>query len=67
MLGRTSALGGFWQSVTGAPLHDESDEAAALREVREETGWDVTASLQPLQVSYSYALRDDLRNRWDQI
>jgi lipoyl(octanoyl) transferase len=67
MLRRTRARGGFWQGVTGAPLHDEPDEAAALREVREETGWDVTTSLQPLQVSYSYALRDDLRDRWDQI
>jgi lipoyl(octanoyl) transferase len=67
MLRRTRARGGFWQGVTGAPLPDETDEAAVLREVREETGWDVSASLQPLRVSYSYTLSDDLRGRWDLI
>ncbi len=48
-------------------MHGETDEAAALREVREETGWDVSASLQLLDLSYSYALQDDLRDRWDQV
>jgi lipoyl(octanoyl) transferase len=67
MLRRTPARGGFWQGVTGAPLLGETDEAAALREVREETGWDVSASLQLLDLSYSYALQDDLRDRWDQV
>ena len=67
LLRRTPARGGFWQGVTGAPRDGETDEAAALREVREETGWDVSASLQPLDLSYSYALRDDLRDRWDQV
>ncbi len=67
MLKRTAARGGFWQAVTGAPLRGETDEAAGLREVREETGWNVAASLQSLGVSYSYTLHDDLRDRWDQI
>ena len=67
MLRRTPARGGFWQGVTGAPLHGETDEAAALREVREETGWDVSASLERLELSFSYALRDDQRDRWDQV
>lgn len=66
MMRRTPARGGFWLGVTGAPLHGETDEAAALREVREETGWDVSTSLQLLDHSYSYVLRDDLRDRWDQ-
>ena len=67
MLRRTPARGGFWQGVTGAPLHGETDQAAALREVREETGWDVSASLQLLDLRYSYALQVDLRDRWDQV
>lgn len=67
MLKRTVARGGFWQGVTGAPLRGETDKAAALREVREETGWDVTASLQSLGVSYSYTLHDGLRDRWDRV
>ena len=67
MLRRTPARGGFWQGITGAPLNGETDEAAAQREVREETGWDVSASLRPLDLCYTYALRDDLRDRWDQV
>ena len=67
MLRRTPARGGFWQPVTGAPLRGETDEAAALREVREETGWDVSVSLQPLDLNYSYGLDDDLRDRWDRV
>ena len=39
MLRRPPARGGFWQSVTGAPLPGESDSDAAIREVREETGY----------------------------
>ena len=33
--------GGFWQGVTGAPEREETDEQAAVREVLEETGFDV--------------------------
>ncbi len=67
MMRRTAARDGFWQGVTGAPLGGETDEAAALREVRGETGWDVSGSLQRLELDYSYGLRDDLRDRWDQV
>jgi lipoyl(octanoyl) transferase len=67
MMRRTPARGGFWQGVTGAPLGGETDEAAALREVREETGWNVSGSLQRLDLNYSYCLRADLRDRWDQV
>jgi dATP pyrophosphohydrolase len=64
MLRRLSARGGFWQSVTGAPLAGETDTEAAIREVREEIGYDVSASIIPLAVGYSYALRPELADRW---
>ncbi len=37
MLARTQPAG-FWQSVTGSLGHDETPQAAAQRELREETG-----------------------------
>jgi 8-oxo-dGTP pyrophosphatase MutT (NUDIX family) len=64
MLRRPPARGGFWQSVTGAPLAGETDTEAAIREVYEETGYDVSASIIALGVSYSYALRPELAVRW---
>jgi lipoyl(octanoyl) transferase len=64
MLRRPPARGGFWQSVTGAPLAGETDTAAAIREVHEETDYDVSANVFPLGVSYSYALRPELADRW---
>jgi 8-oxo-dGTP pyrophosphatase MutT (NUDIX family) len=38
MLRRKADRGGFWQSVSGHLERDESADAAARREVREETG-----------------------------
>lgn len=67
MLRRSPARGGFWQGVTGAPLDGETDEAAAIREAREETGWDITATLLPLSVDYSYALAGGSGARWQEI
>jgi 8-oxo-dGTP pyrophosphatase MutT (NUDIX family) len=64
MLRRLPARGGFWQTVTGAPLAGETDADAAIREVHEETGYDIRAGLIPLGVSYSYALRPELADRW---
>jgi lipoyl(octanoyl) transferase len=64
MLRRLPARGGFWQSVTGAPLAGETDAEAAIREVREETGYEVSASIIPLGIGYSYALRPELAERW---
>jgi len=50
LLRRTDEWGGFWQGVTGAPEWDESDEAGAVREVREETGF--TVSVYPIDFRY---------------
>jgi 8-oxo-dGTP pyrophosphatase MutT (NUDIX family) len=67
MLRRPPGRGGFWQSVTGAPLAGETDIEAAIREVHEETGYEVSASIIRLGVSYSYSLRPELADRWDAI
>jgi 8-oxo-dGTP pyrophosphatase MutT (NUDIX family) len=64
MLRRIASRGGFWQGVTGAPLAGETDAEAAIREVREETGYDVRSSVIPLNLSYRYALRPELAERW---
>jgi lipoyl(octanoyl) transferase len=44
MLRRIPTRGGFWQGLTGAPHPHESDDEAAVREVREETGFDVSGA-----------------------
>ena len=41
--------------MTGAPKPGESDAEAVVREVREETGYDVAGTIQP--VGYRYELR----------
>jgi lipoyl(octanoyl) transferase len=64
MLRRTPARGGFWQGVTGAPLPGEADVDAAVREVREETGFDVTSTIFALGRSYAYSPRRELAERW---
>ncbi len=60
LLRRTRELGGFWQGVTGAPEPGESDTDAAVREVREETGFDVSGTIRP--VGYRYELRPGPHN-----
>jgi dihydroneopterin triphosphate diphosphatase len=67
MLRRLPQRGGFWQSVTGAPFHGETELDAAAREVREETGFDVRATLRPVGVTYSYALDPRTAHRWEEI
>jgi 8-oxo-dGTP pyrophosphatase MutT (NUDIX family) len=67
MLRRCAPRGGFWQGVTGAPLPGETDAEAAAREVREETGFDVTGRLFPLGSSYAYRLPSELAARWEQL
>jgi 8-oxo-dGTP pyrophosphatase MutT (NUDIX family) len=60
MLRRTAQFGGFWQGVSGAPEWQESDEQGAIREVHEETGFDVAASLQRIGFRYELHREDDL-------
>jgi lipoyl(octanoyl) transferase len=67
MLRRCPARGGFWQGISGAPLAGETDTDAAVRESLEETGFDVADSIFPLGVSYSYALRPELADHWEQL
>ena len=52
LLERIPENGGFWQGVTGAPEWGESDDAAALRELREETGLDAV----PRPIGFRYDL-----------
>jgi 8-oxo-dGTP pyrophosphatase MutT (NUDIX family) len=64
MLRRRPERGGFWQGVTGAPLPGESDVEAAIREVREETGYDVRERLRELGTRYDHAVRPETAERW---
>jgi len=67
MLRRPPRRGGFWQGVTGAPHHGETDADAAVREVREETGFDVTGTIRFVPVGYAYQLRPDRAAHWHQV
>jgi lipoyl(octanoyl) transferase len=58
LLRRSPARGGFWQPVTGRIERGESVEAAARRELREETGADVP--VEPLSYRHSFALDPSL-------
>ncbi len=67
MLRRTPARGGFWQGVTGAPLPGESDLEAAIRETREESGYDVRDRLISLGARYAHALSPEEAERWSSL
>lgn len=67
MLRRNPDRGGFWQPVTGAPLARESDLDAAIREVREETGLDVSETIFPLDVRYRYRLDPVRTMHWERL
>jgi dihydroneopterin triphosphate diphosphatase len=57
---------GFWQSVTGSLDHgDEALEAAAAREVREETGIDAAhGTLARWKVAYTFEIYQQWRHRF---
>ncbi len=58
LLRRSAARGGFWQQVTGRVEPGESPEAAARRELLEETGAD--AVVEPLGYRHAFALDPSL-------
>ena len=56
---------GFWQSVTGSVEGDETPLQAAIREVHEETGLDVSQyNLQDWQASNVYEIYPHWRHRY---
>jgi 8-oxo-dGTP pyrophosphatase MutT (NUDIX family) len=64
MLRRTPDRGEFWHWVSGAPERHESDLEGAIREVREETGLVVAASIVALGYRYEYPLNPRRAARW---
>lgn len=68
LLKRTEQWGGFWQGVSGAPEWDETDDEGAIREVREETSFDVAESLRRIDFRYELLRESDPDgDRWGQL
>lgn len=56
---------GFWQSVTGSLLWEETEtQQAAERELREETGLKATEGLRDLNLTYRYPILPAWRHRY---
>ncbi len=61
LLKRIQKRGGFWQGVTGAPFENEPLSHAAIRELREETGFEVERVVD-LGFSYSFPVPREYRH-----
>jgi lipoyl(octanoyl) transferase len=66
LLRRIPERGGFWQILTGRREHGESAQAAAAREIYEETGFaPVLEDVQPLGYVHSFALDPSVLPSYD--
>jgi dihydroneopterin triphosphate diphosphatase len=54
----------FWQSVTGSLAWDETADAAAVRELKEETGIDARGGLRELDLQFRFAILPEWRHRY---
>ena len=61
LLKRNQKRGGFWQGVTGAPFENEPLSDAAIRELREETGFEVESIIE-LGFSYTFPTPREYRH-----
>jgi 8-oxo-dGTP pyrophosphatase MutT (NUDIX family) len=67
LLRRLDHRGGFWQGVTGAPEPEETDEQAAVREVFEETGFDVETAIGAIDHRYLLHRPTGDPAQWDRL
>lgn len=54
----------FWQSVTGSLKHGETSRQAAIREVREETGLEITSGLTDTGIVNRYPIHPAWRAKF---
>ncbi len=55
MLKRTAEKSGYWQPVCGGIENNESEVDAAIREVKEETGFDIVSEVKKLPFKFNYS------------
>jgi len=67
LLRRLDHRGGFWQGVTGAPERQETDAQAAVREVFEETGFDVETAIAAIDHRYLLHRPTGDPAQWDRL